>query len=101
MRTVAKPDDLRTLASLRNVGKAVLADFKVLGIETVAQLAKQNADGLYTDLCRKTGVRHDPCVHDVFAATIHEARTGEPVNWWVYTRVRKERQLAGAFPNPV
>jgi Pathogenicity locus len=94
-----KPLDHRTLASLRNVGKAALADFKVLGIETVAVLATQSADSLYVDLCQKTGFRHDPCVHDVFAATIHEAKTGEPINWWIYTKVRKERQLAGAFPN--
>lgn len=100
MRTATKPHDLRTLASLRNVGKAALADFKVLAIETMAQLAIQNADALYVDLCRMTGARHDPCVHDVFAATIHEAKTGEPINWWVFTKARKERQLAGALPNP-
>jgi nucleotidyltransferase/DNA polymerase involved in DNA repair len=100
MRAATKPHDLRTLTSLRNVGKAALADFKVLGIETVAQLAMKNADVLYVDLCHKTGTRHDPCVHDVFAATIHEAKTGEPINWWAYTKARKQRQLAGAFPSP-
>ncbi len=39
-----------------------------------------------------TGQRHDPCVWDVFAAIIHEARTGIKQPWWEWTAVRKKRQ---------
>ena len=85
-------------AKLRNVGPAALADFALLGIGTIAELATQDADLLYVRLCEQTGRRHDPCVHDVFAAAIHQARTGEAVNWWAYTAARKIRQLAGEFP---
>ncbi len=88
-------------ARLRNVGPATLADFKLLGIATVAQLAAQDADTLYLRLCEETLRRHDPCVHDVFAAAIHQARTGEGVNWWTYTPARKRRQAAGDFPQPI
>ncbi|MFT9349589.1 MAG: helix-hairpin-helix domain-containing protein [Gluconobacter japonicus] len=85
------------LAKLKNVGKAALADFAVLGVTSTAQLAACEADDLYVKLCALTGQRHDPCVHDVFAATIHEARTGEALDRWVFTPSRKERMKAGAF----
>ena len=85
------------LKRLRNVGKAALADFALLGIGSVAMLAEQDADALYVRLCALTQQRQDPCVHDVFAATIHEARTGEAVDWWTYSADRKARQAAGRF----
>jgi len=84
-------------AKLKNVGKAALADFAVLGVTSTAQLTACEADDLYVKLCALTGQRHDPCVHDVFAATIHEARTGEALDWWVFTPSRKERMKAGSF----
>ena len=87
------------LAELRNVGKATLADFTLLNIHAVAQLVGQDADDLYTRLCLLTATKHDPCVHDTFAAAIHQANTGEALNWWVFTAVRKQRQLKGTFPN--
>jgi Pathogenicity locus len=79
------------LSDLRNVGKAALADFQLLGIETVEQLAAEDADRLYDRLCALTNRRHDPCVHDVFSATIHQARTGEALDWWAFTPARKAR----------
>ena len=86
------------LSELRNIGKAMLLDFKILGITTVPQLAHQNADELYTRLSILTGRRQDPCVHDTFAAAIHQAKTDEALNWWAFTPLRKERQKAGTFP---
>jgi hypothetical protein len=85
---------------LRNVGPATLADFNVFGITTVGELALQDADTLYLRICEETARRHDPCVHDVFAAAIHQAKTGEPANWWDYSAARKQRQAAGDFPQP-
>jgi nucleotidyltransferase/DNA polymerase involved in DNA repair len=82
---------MNELARLRNVGKACLADFHLLGIRTVEQLAAQDADHLYGRLCELTKQRQDPCVHDVLAATIHQAKTGEALNWWAFTAARKAR----------
>ena len=87
-----------SLAGLRNIGKAMLADFALLGISSVDQLAHEEADILYTRLCIATGTRHDPCVHDTFAAAIHQAKTGEGRDWWSFTPLRKARQKAGTFP---
>ena len=94
----AQQQDARSLADLRNIGKAALADFAVLGIHTMQQLAEQEPDALYLALCRKTLQRHDPCVYDVFAAAIHQARTEEERNWWSFTPDRKMRQKNGTFP---
>jgi hypothetical protein len=84
----ARVRDLR-LADLANVGPATLRDFHVLGIATVAQLARHDAFRLYDRLCRRTGVRHDPCCIDVFMAAIDQARGGPPTPWWKFTPIRK------------
>ena len=89
---------VKELSELRNIGKAMLLDFDILGIKTLQQLAKQSADELYTRLCILTGGRHDPCVHDTFAAAIHQAKTGEALDWWAFTALCKERQKNGSFP---
>jgi hypothetical protein len=83
------------LLALANIGPAMRADFKLLGIDTVAQLAGQDADKLYVKLSALTGHRQDPCVWDTFAAAIHQAKTGEAKPWWNWTSVRKKRAAAG------
>jgi nucleotidyltransferase/DNA polymerase involved in DNA repair len=85
------------LLAIANIGPAMRADLKRLGIDTVAQLAKQDPDTLYARLNRLTGRRHDPCVWDTFAAAIHHAKTGEAKEWWLWTKARKRRQAAGQF----
>jgi hypothetical protein len=79
------------LSDLRNVGPAAVADLAVLGIETVAQLRTRDPDALVAELEARTLARHDPCVRDVFAAAIHQARTGEALDWWRLTPLRKTR----------
>jgi hypothetical protein len=86
----------QTLADLANVGPATLGDFRVLGICTLAQLARQDAFGLYERLCRKTGTRHDPCCIDVFLSAIDQARGGAPRPWWKFTDERKRAMQATA-----
>lgn len=87
------------LSALRNIGPAMRADLALLGVRSVAQLARLDADRLYLKLQRLTGTRHDPCVWDTFAAAIHQARTGEALPWWHSTRERKRRAAAGSFPH--
>ncbi|MEW5881739.1 MAG: helix-hairpin-helix domain-containing protein [Pseudomonadota bacterium] len=86
-----------SLAGLRNIGPAMLRDLELLGVRSVAQLARRDADALYLRLQRLTGRRQDPCVWDTFAAAIHQARTGEALPWWHFTRERKRRQAEGTF----
>jgi hypothetical protein len=90
---MAKRGDDRSLTDLVSVGPAMLADFRKLGVETVAQLARQDPARLYERLCRLTGVRQDPCVLDVFCAAVAQARDPklprEQRNWWFWSRKRK------------
>jgi hypothetical protein len=79
----------QVLADLANVGPATLGDFRVLGVRTLPQLARQDAFRLYERLCRKTGTRHDPCCIDVFLSAIDQARGGAPKPWWKFTAERK------------
>jgi nucleotidyltransferase/DNA polymerase involved in DNA repair len=85
------------LGQLRNIGKAMLKDFEALGITSVRQLARCNADTLYARIQDLTHTRHDPCVWDTYAAAIHQAKTGDALPWWDFTKVRKERERAGKF----
>lgn len=86
-----------TLIGLRNVGPAARKDLEILGIRTREELAACDADTLYEKLCLVTGVRHDPCVHDVFSAAIHQSKTGEALDWWRFTPSRKLREQNGSF----
>ena len=79
------------LASLMNVGPATLKDFQLLNINSISELANSCPDELYLRLQTITGQPHDPCVWDVFAATIHEAKTGEKRAWWRFTPIRKKK----------
>jgi TfoX C-terminal domain/Pathogenicity locus len=86
-------NDVIRLSELRNIGKAMLQDFELLGIKSVKQLARCDADELYARIQTLTGSRHDPCVWDTYSAAIHQAKTGEALAWWEFTKVRKARAL--------
>jgi hypothetical protein len=90
---MAKNYDMRKLTDLVSVGPAMAADFQMLGVTTVPQLARQTPQRLYQRLCRLTGVRQDPCVLDVFCAAVAQARNPNlpPAqrNWWYWSRQRK------------
>lgn len=68
-------------------------DFNLLGIYEVKDLLGCSAQELYQRLCDITGVRHDPCCLDVFAAAIAQAQDPhlppEQKQWWYYSRLRK------------
>lgn len=81
------------LAELISIGPAMLRDFELLGIRSVAQLAKQNPHTMYARLNRATGQRQDPCVLDTFCAAAAQARNprlpAEQCEWWYWSRKRK------------
>lgn len=80
----------KILEDLKNVGPATLKDLKILGLFTVEELALQDPTDLFQRLEKITQSYQDPCVWDVFAAIIHEAKTGEGKVWWHWTKKRKE-----------
>jgi hypothetical protein len=85
--------DIARLEDVPNVGPAIAADFRRLGISTPADLIGRDPYALYDELCRVTGVRHDPCVLDVFIAAVRYLEGAPKRPWWKYTAERK-RELA-------
>ena len=85
----------RQLGDLISIGPAMLHDFDMLGIRSVAQLAKQDPARMYSKLERLTGQRQDPCVLDTFRAAVAQARhprlPAEQCQWWYWSRVRKAK----------
>jgi hypothetical protein len=81
------------LEDLPNVGRAVAADLRELGIRVPAQLKHRDPYALYERLNRRTGVRHDPCLLDTFIAAVRFVEGGPAKPWWAYTAERK-RALA-------
>lgn len=81
------------LEDLPNVGNAVAADLRELGIRAPAQLKHKDPYALYDRLNRRTGVRHDPCLLDTFIAAVRFVEGGPAKPWWAYTAERK-RALA-------
>ena len=85
----------RQLGDLISVGPAMLRDFQVLGIRSVAQLAKQDPKRMYSKLERLTGQRQDPCVLDTFQAAVAQARNprlpAAQCQWWYWSRLRKAK----------
>jgi len=83
----------RRLADLVSVGPAMVRDFELLGVRSVAQLARRNPEKLYERLCEITGKSQDVCCLDVFCAAVAQARNPrlrlEQRQWWYWSRLRK------------
>jgi len=97
-RSVAKPARaaMTKLEHLPNIGKAVAADLRGIGIRTPAQLRGKDPYALYAKLNRVTGVRHDPCVLDTFIAVVDFVDGGPARPWWAFTAQRRRTLAARA-----
>ncbi|MDI1300743.1 MAG: helix-hairpin-helix domain-containing protein [bacterium] len=82
-------DNVHRLTDLPNVGPAMARDLELLGITTPRQLAGKDPVELYEALCRKTGLRQDPCVLDVFISVLRFVDGEDAKPWWFYTEERK------------
>jgi hypothetical protein len=100
-RAASRPE--HPLAGLRSVGPATRRDLDLLGVRTLASLAAADPQELYDRLCALTGQRHDPCVLDVFACAVAQARDpylpGALRDWFAWTPHRKAGTLRAALPS--
>src|SRR5215469_11838289 len=95
----------RQLGDLFSIGPAMLRDFEMLGIRSVAELAKREPMQMYRKLERLTGSPQDPCVLDTFCAAVAQARDprlpAEQMQWWYWSQKRKDGTKAKPAPlNP-
>ena len=88
---------VKHLTDLPNIGKASAEDLRVLGIRRPEQLVGKCPFELYERLCRKTGVRHDPCVIDVFMSVTSFMDCAAARPWWAFTKNRKRRLSSTAY----
>jgi hypothetical protein len=81
------------LEDIPNIGPAIAADLRRLGITSPDELSGRDPYAMYDDLCRITGQRHDPCLLDTFIAAVRFMEGESKKPWWKYTAERK-RELA-------
>jgi len=89
----------RRLEDLVSVGPAMVRDFKLLGIHTVAQLSRRNPERLYESLCEISGQTREICCLGVFRAAVAQAENPrlplEQSQWWYWSRRRKMQDSRG------
>lgn len=85
----------RELGDLISIGPAMLRDFQMLGVRSVAQLSKQDPRRMYERLEQIVGKRQDPCVLDTFCAAVAQAKNPrlatEKCQWWWWSKKRKNK----------
>src|SRR5262249_30747043 len=103
-RPPSSRDDIACLEDIPNVGPAVAADLRRLGVTTPGELPGRDPYAMYDDLCRLTGRRHDPCLLDTFIAAVRYMEGGPKKPWWEFTAQRKRelaaRSAGGQLPPP-
>jgi hypothetical protein len=77
------------LEQVPNVGPAIAADLRLLGVARPDDLVGRDPYAMYDELCRLTGQRHDPCVLDTFIAAVRFLDGGPARPWWTFTAERK------------
>ncbi|RQD58812.1 MAG: mitomycin resistance protein [Desulfonatronovibrio sp. MSAO_Bac4] len=90
---------INKLEDLPNVGPAIAARLRVLGIDKPSDLPERDPYAMYDELNSITGQRHDPCLLDVFISVIRFMEGAPAKPWWKYTAQRKQR--LGSVRNPV
>jgi len=81
---------LPRLEDIPNIGPAVAADLRQLGIAQPDDLLGRDPYTMFEDLCRITGQRHDPCLLDTFIAAVRFMSVEPKQPWWKYTSERKK-----------
>lgn len=85
----ASAAECNALEQLPNIGPALAADLRLIGIHMPADLRGKDPFVLYQKLCAATGQRQDPCVLDTFMAATDFMRGAPAAPWWKYTPQRK------------
>ena len=95
MKRVARTGVVR-FEDIPNVGVSIAGDLRQLGFVLPGDLAGRDPYAMYDDLCRITGLRHDPCVLDTFISAVRYMEGGPKTPWWKFTAERKQTLAAKA-----
>ena len=86
--------DTTDLEDIPNIGPSIAGNLRLIGVSSPQDLLGKDPYTMYDDLCHATGVRHDPCVIDVFIAAVRFMAGEKPKPWWKYTPERKRTLTA-------
>lgn len=78
------------LEDLPNIGKALAAKLRRIGIGQPEQLMGRNPLEIFFELSTVTGHRPDPCVLYTFLSVEHYLKHDEVLPWWKFTERGKE-----------
>jgi hypothetical protein len=98
--TAADRSEFTQLEQLPNVGPAVAADLRLIGVARPEDLRGREPHALYEELCRVTGQRHDLCLLDTFIAVVRFMGGEQARPWWEYTAQRKRELVARRSQGP-
>jgi Pathogenicity locus len=85
----AHAGECTVLEDLPNIGPALAADLRLIGIQHPRELRGRDPFVLYQKLAAATGSRQDPCVLDTFMAATDFMNGAAAAPWWHYTAQRK------------
>ncbi len=89
--TASRRTEITHLQQIPNVGPSISANLRLIGVSSPLDLLGRDPYEMYDALCETTGVRHDPCVIDVFISAVR-FMAGEPGRpWWEFTSERKKK----------
>jgi DNA transformation protein len=74
------------LEDLPNIGKALAAKLRRIGIGQPEQLMGRNPLAMFCELSSVTGHRPDPCVLYTFLSVEHYLKHDEVLPWWKFTK---------------
>jgi hypothetical protein len=87
------------LEQIPNIGRSIASDLRLIGIRRPGDLSGRDPYALYEALCRKTGVRHDPCVIDTFISAVRFAEGGPSLPWWFTAERKQALAMRAALPD--
>lgn len=88
-RKAIDPADCAVLEQLPNIGPALAAGLRSIGIAHPVELIDRDAYELYRALGARSGRQQDPCVLDTFLAATDFMRGASPAPWWHDAAQRK------------
>jgi len=90
IKKASNPELVAVFEEIPNVGPSIAANLTLVGLENPSDLKECDPYELYALLCKKTKSYHDPCVLDVFIAAKNFMMGNGGLNWWDFTKERKE-----------
>ena len=90
-----KRSDIKQFHDIPNVGVAIEKDFFALGMCKPIELIGKDPYQMYSDLCRITQKKQDPCLIDVFISAVRYMEEKKKKKWWEFTEERKKHSSIG------